>query len=52
MRRLRWRKRYALAAALLCRQVAKALDELTEMFLRCMHKLHHELPVKQLDTRG
>src|SRR4029453_17856325 len=40
MRRLRWRKRYALAAALLCRQVAKALDELTEMFLRRMHKLH------------
>jgi TnpA family transposase len=40
MRRLRWRKRYALAAALLRRQVAKALDELTEMFLRRMHKLH------------
>ena len=40
MRRLRWSKRYALAAALLRRQVAKALDELTEMFLRRMHKLH------------
>lgn len=41
MRRLRESKRYALAAALLRRQVAKALDELTEMFLRRMHTLHH-----------
>jgi hypothetical protein len=40
MHRLRWSKRYALAATLLRRQVAKALDELTEMFLRRMHKLH------------
>jgi hypothetical protein len=40
MRRLRWSKRYTLAAALLRRQVAKAWDELTEMFLRRMHKLH------------
>jgi len=38
--RLRESKRYALAAALLRRQVAKAVDELTEMFLRRMHKLH------------
>jgi hypothetical protein len=28
------------AATLLRRQVAKALDELAEMFLRRMHKLH------------
>jgi hypothetical protein len=40
MNRLRGSKRYALAAALLRRQVAKALDELTEMFLRRMHRLH------------
>ena len=40
MRRLRWSKRYALAAALLRRHVAKALDELAEMFLRRMHTLH------------
>ena len=40
MNKLRWRKRYALAATLLRRQVAKALDELAEMFLRRMHKLH------------
>ena len=40
MNRLRWSKRYALVATLICQQVAKALDELTEMFLRQMHKLH------------
>src|SRR5262249_58282404 len=40
MNRLRWSKHYALAATLLRQQVAKALDELTEMFLRQMHKLH------------
>lgn len=40
LNRLRWSKRYALAATLLRQQVAKALDELTEMFLRQMHELH------------
>jgi TnpA family transposase len=40
MNKLRWSKRYALAATLIRRQVAKTLDELTEMFLRRMHKLH------------
>jgi hypothetical protein len=39
LNRLRWSKRFALAAILI-RQVAKALDELGEMFLRQMHKLH------------
>src|SRR5262249_41835108 len=41
MRRFRGGKRYALAAALLRRPGAKGGDELTEMFLRRMHKLHH-----------
>jgi hypothetical protein len=40
LNRLRWSKRCTLAATLLRQQVAKALDELTEMFLRQMHKLH------------
>jgi len=40
MNRLRWSKRYALAATLCRQQVATALDELGEMFVRRMHKLH------------
>jgi hypothetical protein len=40
LNRLRWSKRYALAAIVVRQQVAKAVDELTEMFLRQMHKLH------------
>jgi Tn3 transposase DDE domain/Domain of unknown function (DUF4158) len=40
LNRLRWSKRYALAAIVVRQHVAKAVDELTEMFLRQMHKLH------------
>jgi Domain of unknown function (DUF4158) len=40
LNRLRWSKRYALAAIVVRQQVAKAVEELTEMFLRQMHKLH------------
>src|SRR5262245_61741576 len=40
MNRLRWSKRYALAATLCRQQVATALDELSEMFIRRMHTLH------------
>jgi len=40
LNRLRWSKRFALAALLIRQQVAKALDGLGQMFLRQMHKLH------------
>ena len=36
------RKRLTLAGALILKQVARALDDVTDMFIRQVNKMHHK----------